>query len=281
MPIAKTRCIAQCVMLIPFGIWGCSENVTPWAPYTLDTQAMCIPNLDEKIESSEFPMLDGVEATYRASTDISLDFAIGSTTTGISVWDFSADIPDDQEYSIAPHSIQNLENAWFATSFPTASWVVANDLQEDSFGLYSIDTNAFWLHGLASTTENDTLLTYENALPLLRFPIQEGDHFVAQSNVEGKSAGLPFTGIHKYDVTVQKTGILWLHNYTFASVWRINTIFQILPPVGNSITVYQSSFFTECFGELVRLQSDINPSDFSFGDFSTNNIANMRRLYLE
>ena len=254
------------MILISLFIVGCSENQTPWTAYqALDTQ-LCLPNMDRQLDAAEFPLFQEQSAEYWIGGARELDFLIGQTEAGVPIWNFQGNTEADQ---LIEMGAVRLDSQWYAPHFSDGQWVIANDAEETSVGVYRFDENALWLLGVASSEEEpeagQTLLVYDAPAALLQFPMKLGDAFQQEAQItDGVSNGLPFYGTHRYDVSVSKLGELYLDDIIFSESYRVNTSFTIIPSIGDPFSVKQSSFFSECFGELVRLESERNASDFSF-----------------
>lgn len=250
-------------MMLLLGWLACTENQTPYAPYVWEDDALCLPNIDGQIEASEFPLQDSGVAVYRVASSVSVDFAIGRTTDDVPIWDFSAAMDGEDLQQFDVYRVSDTDD-WPLTDFPQAQWLISNDSSSESVGVYTFE-DALSLLGTTSTDSNENLWRYQEPVPILRFPLVVGDGYSVQGVIEqGQINGLPFVGVHHYDVTISARGELWLENVRFTDVYRVNTLLTVRPSNGQDFSVHQSSFFSECAGELVRLQSPINASDFSF-----------------
>lgn len=250
---------------------GCGANQTPWTPIQNNETQLCFPNMDQQIEASEFPLFQEQSAEYWVGGERDLDFLIGQTEEEVPIWNFQGETEDDQLVEIGA---VRLGSQWYASHFSGGEWVIANDSEEKSVGIYRFDDSALWLLGVSSSEEDpeegQTLLIYDDPVALLRFPMVVGDSFTQEADIgEGISNGLPFVGTHRYDVNLRKIGELYLDGIIFSEALRVNTRFTVIPNIGDSFSVNQSSFFSECFGELVRLESELNASDFSFSSAQT------------
>lgn len=260
-------------------IWlllACGENQTPYAPYESAASSLCIPNLDGELLAAEFPLQQSDGALYRVAESVSVDFALGRTTEGTPVWDFSGTIDGEQMAGFQVWQARS-QDRWSLEDFPEATWLIANDSDADTVGVYDFTETGLWLLGTTSDDRAEDHWRYTEPVPLLQLPISEGDSYTVAGDIEaGQINGLPFVGRHHYDVSVVSRGELWLQNLRFTDVYRVNTILSVEPTTGTSFVIHQSSFFSECVGELVRIQSPPNATDFTF-----DSIASIRIVHFE
>lgn len=261
------------------GLWmmllACGENQTPYAPYEREASDLCIPNLDGQLEASEFPLTVAGDADYWIAEDVSVAYRLGADDQGTPIWTFAEVVDTATEQTLTVQSIQQIGETWYGSLFPSAEWVIANDQDQTTVGLYALDESALWMFGLVSPGDQDAnRIVYQTEVPLLRFPLQEGDQYTSEGTVEaGVNNGLPFSGTHRYTVSVGARGELWLPSLRFTDVYRVDTQFEVIPTIGDAFGVRQRSFYSECFGEIVRLQSAINESEVAF-----TNVAEIRIL---
>ena len=145
-------------------------------------------------------------------------------------------------------------------------------------GLYTFDARSLSMLGVVSPSDAETQrIVYDAPVSLMRFPMRVGDAFVSEGEIDGGvSNGLPFSGLHRYSVSVGERGELWLPTLRFVDVYRVDTLLEVEPTIGDSFWVRQRSFYSECFGELVRLQSQINAENSGF-----TNVAEIRVLSVQ
>lgn len=240
----------------------------------------CVPNLDGKIDSNEIQPAIGIPLSYLVSpsgTTRNVNVAGTVDSNGHTLWDFSIDYADDQ---IARVQAQPLAGKWYASSFPAAAFVVAQDAGDRVEGVILFDANGYHLLGLASTDENPpegkTLYVYDAPVDLFRFPLTPGLAYSSTGNVQNATLrGLPYAGKDTYDIKVDAAGTLVLPEITFTQALRVRTTLTATPAAGQAVTTKQVSFLFECFGEVARATSQTNETN---DDFTT--AAEVRRLGL-
>lgn len=274
------RRFVGCLSMTLLGGFGfaCGENQTPYANFVLESPTLCLPDLNGELSADEFPLLSEGSVEYAIANDQTVGYRLGKDSEGVSVWDFSTPIEGSQTQSISVLGMQSLGDTWYGSLFPEAQWAIANDEQETTVGLYTFDEHSLSMLGLVSPDNSETQrIVYDAPVSLMRFPMSVGDVFVSEGVIdEGVSNGLPFSGVHRYSVSVGERGELWLPTLRFLDVYRVDTLLEVEPTIGDTFLVRQRSFYSECFGELVRLQSQINAEDSGF-----TNVAEIRVLSVQ
>lgn len=259
---------------------ACGENLTPPAGADAGGGTFgCVPDLDGRITADEMPVTLELAADYYVSPDgTTVDLAGTVDGSGRRVWDFSRESPTDERVAIAA---QPLGPQWYAGRMAAGQFVVPALAAGELDGVYSRDDSALWLHGLA-TAEQDppggrTILVYDQPVPLLRFPIADGDSFTAVGTVSGGTLdGLPYNGTDTYEVAADAVGRLEVPSLTFTQAHRVRTRVEVAPAAGGvTATRRQVSFFFECFGEVTRATSRVGEPN---ADFMT--AAELRRFAL-
>jgi hypothetical protein len=215
----------------------------------------CVPNLDGKIESHELAPALGATAHYAvtpAGEERPVDVA-GRVTAGRLLWDWSVASRLDQ--AVAP--------------------IDAGGTTE---GIYRHTPGALLLLGVASREENPsegkTILVYENAVQLYRFPLTPGASWVSVGKARnGTLRGLPWAQDDAYEVKVDAAGHLALPDLEFTQALRVRMHVTITPAVGQTVRRRQVSYVSECFGEVARATSRLGEEA---EDFTT--AAEVRRL---
>lgn len=264
------------------GLFGCQDNTTrPGHDPVKDTEPpnlTCVPNLDGKIDANELQAALGIPASFLVSPageKRSVDLVGTANNDGSPIWDFSQDFASDQQATI---QASDVSGKWYKASFPDGEFAAPVDAAGTLEGIYKHTDADLSLLGIASTEEKpkkgQTLLVYDAPIPLYKFPIEPGKHWIASGEVQnGLTYGLPYAGKDTYDVTVGETGQLELFDYTFTQVHRIKLHIVQEPAVGKSISTRQTQFLFECFGEVARATSK---PDETKDDFTT--AAEVRRL---
>jgi hypothetical protein len=210
-----------------------------------------------------------------AGTTRQVDLVGTVDSQGHRVWDFGSDYADDQ---VATITATGISGKWYATSFPSATFVAPFDAGDTLEAVYAYNTTAIVLLGLASRDPDGpggkTLVSYAPPIALYQFPLHVGQSYSTSGTItNGTLRGLPYAGTDTYDIAVDASGQLTLEAYTFSQVLRVRTTATVAPSAGQSITTRQTSFFFECFGEVARATSEPGETN---DDFTT--AAELRRL---
>jgi hypothetical protein len=243
---------------------SCSDNLTradkpAYEPSPLP-ELTCSPNLDGQITNAELQTtfdtpVPLVVSPASQSRTVSLEGRVGAD--GKRSWDVGEDYKDDRSASITARKVAG---TWFAASFTTAGFTTPFDLSETTLGVYASDDTGIRLLGLVSREENPasgkTLYVYATPILVAKFPLKVGESWTSSSDVRQSTLrGLPYAGKDTYEVKVDAAGTLTLRDYTFTQALRVKTKVTVAPAVGAATVRRQTSFFFECFGEVLRAVS--------------------------
>lgn len=232
---------------------ACGVNQTPQPEPVLE-QPSCVPNRDGVITPDELPIAYGANVGYYASPPGVTRTVNLVATNG--VWDFSEERADDQVIALGPVP---LKDQWYASMFPTGQFAV--DGGGGLEGIYHQDSQALWLDGTAShdpaPAAGKTLVHYASPIPVLRFPIADGDTYTTVAQITaGTINGLPFIGTDEVAVTVRGEGRLDVPYVQFSPALRVSTLVTRKPSTGTPIVTRRNIIFLfECFGEVTRVES--------------------------
>ncbi len=270
---------AKPAALVLLALAGCAEPITYPPPAEADAGPFtCLPNLDGQLDASELQAALNVPITYLVSapsTTQTVNLAGQVDSAGNRFWDFSQSLSSDVPTTI---EATPLDGKWYGGSFPGGQWAAPIDAADTVEGVYSADSSAIYVLGLASTTqspkEGQTLVVYGTPVALYRFPMTAGSSWTSTGTVMGGMLrGLPYAGTDTYAVTDVAVGQMLLHDYTFTQVHRVRTTATVSPSVGAAAVTRQDQFLFECFGEVVRATSKVGETK---DDFTT--AAEVRRL---
>jgi hypothetical protein len=241
--------------LIALAACGTNETPQPAAPPQLPS---CIPNRDGAITADELPIALGAKVDYYTSANTQV-------TLAGDVVDLSQERASDQVIALGPTA---LGVQWYAASFPSGQFVV--DAGGGLDGIYHQDDRALWLDGTASQMDGagKTLIVYPTPLPVLRFPVADGESYSSTVAITATIAGLPFNGTDQLDVNVTAAERLDVPYVQFSPVLRVRE--TAVRRTGNaSVTKRTTIFLFECFGEVARAESkqdETNP-DFTTAEY--------------
>jgi hypothetical protein len=272
-------------LAVAVALAACGENQThpappdPYAPPDGGGLA-CLPNLDGRIDAHELQTALDVPVSFLVSPagqtrPVALAGVV--TASGQRLWDWSAAAPDDQAAAI---SAQALTGTWYGPAFPDGQFSLPLDAAGANRAIYRRDDTGIYLLGVASASDTPanqkTLLVYQPGILVTRFPVVDGDAWVAAGTIQnGTLLGLPYAGRDTYEVRVDGAGRLVLPDLELTQAFRVRTRVTVEPSVGAPVTRRQVIFLFECFGEVARAQSqDGEPAE----DFTV--AAEVRRLAL-
>jgi hypothetical protein len=252
--------LRRLVLLLFLGACGVDGAAAPDAGVV-----SCLPDLDGSLTHEELPVAFGVTADYYVGENRAVDLSGPD-------WDLSREEADDEIVAIGPVA---LGAQWYADDFASGQFVTDGPAGLDA--VYHLDAQGLWLHGLASTTEDETLLVYDAPVAVLRLPLGAGDAWTAIGRVSGGTLdGLPYIGTDTYEIRAGDAGTLDLPYVRFRGALPVATHVIVRPDAGGVTTSRrQVSFLFECFGEIARAESRADEPD---EDFTT--AASLRRFAL-
>jgi hypothetical protein len=263
------------IALISAGCFGTRLPTNDDAGYGpgQDLALSCTANNDGVIERSEIGFPIGAQIRYLTNppgttVTVAPDGTLGSAGRE---WDFSSTAGQVLTLDIEP-----LAGAWYAPSFPDATYATLADVGSDTLGIFKVTDSALLLLGFASRTPNQTLLVYDAPVATLQFPVQLGDGWVTGAHVtNGTLQGQPFASTDTYQVTVDEKGAVILPYLRVENVLRVHVNITQTIPGGVSLPRVQHLFFRECDGEIGRMVSPTGTTDPAF-----TSAAEFRRLAL-
>lgn len=234
-----------------------------------DLAPSCVANNDGEIAASELTQLRvGASARYLVNpqgTTVMVD-PIGKATASGPEWDLTSTAGDVVELNLI-----DVSTAWFAASFPGASYATVTDLGSRTLGIFRVTDTAIEILGYASEAPNQTLLVYDRPIISLKLPVRVGDGWISTGRVvNGKLNGQPFASTDTYRVSVDAKGTAQLPYLTLDNTLRIQVQLTQTLPGGLPITRIQQLLFHECAGEIGRMSSppgETNPSFTTAAEF--------------
>jgi hypothetical protein len=255
---------------------GCGSNKTP-QPGVDGGSLSCLPNLDGRIDVSELPVAFDQVAEYFVDNNATVNLAGGVDGEGVRVWSFADSADSATRQALSAESVTD---KWYAGQFPGAQWA-NSDLAGAIDSVFRLDDSGLWLLGQASRQPDPpsgrTLIVYQTPVAVLRLPLERGMEWTEVGEVvDGEINGLPYRATDTYVIRVSDSGRVELPLVKFSPAFKVETAVDVVPALGGvTVSRRQTSFFFECFGELVRATSR---DDESQADFST--AAELRRFAL-
>jgi len=207
---------------------------------------------DGIITRDEMVIEVGLGATYRVNqtAPVTVDL-VGTPSGGEPLWDFTGTTPSDQS---VVDELLPVAGTWFAADFPTATYIA--HLDPDTYGVFRVTPQALSMIGIASVTANETLMTYDVPVDLLRFPIALNDHYVISTTSTGTYSWTPFWTIEEtYDVTVDARGRVVVPAGSFHALRIRTNLHQVIPFTVFTVDRTLYIWVTECFGIVARITS--------------------------
>ena len=209
---------------------------------------------DGVINRQELVIEVGMGATYRVNQDtpVTVDL-VGQMSGGEPLWDFSQGTSSDRS---VVDELLPVVGTWFAADFPDATYAALLDEGLGTLGVYRVTADAVSMLGIVSQTANETLLTYDPPVDLMRFPIALNDHYIVETTSSGTYSWTLFTAEETYEFTVDARGRVVVPAGSFHAA-RIRTDFmQHIPYTAIYVERILYVWVTECFGVVARVQSE-------------------------
>lgn len=238
------------------------------------SSGFCSQNHDGVIERHEVGFIVGASLTMRAATATPVDLT-GTTSGGMRHWDFSGPMSNDEDVMLGALPVTG---AWYASMFPTASYAARLSVTSENLGVFEVQDGQLLLLGVVSPTDSGifsrTNLTYDPPVPVLRFPLREGDTWTVRSIASGRAMGSVAAVTENYTFTVDARGAL---RTPFVSedfdVLRVRSDLSRTSLGFPIASVRSFAFITECYGTIANVSSQDGETDI---EFST--AAEVRRL---
>jgi hypothetical protein len=215
----------------------------------------CTPNGDYVITAQELPLGPGLKATYRVAASVTIDTTGTAQADGTRNWDFSGALAGDKNVLLETSSPTG---AWWASSYPTATYAVPLSSTSDLLGVFKLDAVSLSLLGIVSPTNvatTKTNVSYGTPVPVTKLPLQMGSAWtVTNVNVTGTYQGTAgYTYYETYDIRVDAKGHLTTPFGVFP-VLRVSTL------LSKTIGLYTTKtrtygYMAECFGTVASAVS--------------------------
>jgi hypothetical protein len=219
-----------------------------------DEGPSCTANNDGVLDRSEILFIAGASVDYTmnpAATTVDVNLVPGTGSEGEPLWNFSE--PLSERVTL---TYMDAAGQWFTPEFPGATYALPASPGSSLLGIYRITDDRIALLGSASLEEGLTLLVYDNEVPILRFPLAEGDGWIMTARIEdGLFEGNPFASEDTYDVEVAALGTVDLGFLTMRNSLQVTITTRQRFPGGETRISIQHVWLHECYGEIVRVRS--------------------------
>jgi hypothetical protein len=220
----------------------------------------------------DVPLAAGLSATFRIATNETIDTAGTDNGDGTKSWDFSGALASDQNQII---STLSPTGTWWGSSFATATYGTTLSSTATTLGVFDYGANALTLIGVVSPTSDgvtETKLTYATPIPILNFPLHNGQTWSTTSTVTGTLDGVLSDYTEEYDSSVDAVGTVKTPYGTFAAL-RVNTL--LTQASINKTRTY--AWVTGCFGTIAKATSATTSTGTAPGENFTQ-AAELERL---
>lgn len=230
----------------------------------------CTPVHDGVLTSAESPVVIGIGVRYLAAgsedSPVSVDLAGSAASDGVTEWHFEEALPGDSQLVL---EAQAPEGFWFSDRFEGATYVAALDRAGETLGVFRRTEEAVLLLGAASAEEGYTLLTYDPPVPVLAFPLAEGDTLNVETEVSGTFEGNPYyVATDSYETVVDAAGRVVTNAGAFPVLRvRVHQTVRIPILVYPFELVYETwryTFLTPCLGQVAYVASRLDETEPSF-----------------
>lgn len=235
-----------------------SENDTSEDTGEVDTgdtdENLCVPNHDGVIERDEFPLEVGISVNFLLGIDTPVDLSGNS-------WDFSGIMNQDSTVVVTPAPPSDF---WFGENAPDSTYVTVLSYSSETYGVFTLTDNALFLDGIASFEDGlfATQLGFDPPVPMLQFPLQEGDSWEVETTVSGLLNGSWTSYSETYTSEIDKAGTLTTPMGEFP-VLRLNT--GVDRWIGILNTKNRSmGFVAECYGTVATVSSELDETASEF-----------------
>ena len=198
----------------------------------------------------DVPLAAGLSATFRIATNETIDTAGTLNADGSRSWDFSGALASDKDQII---STLSPSGTWWTGSFATATYASTLSSTATTLGVFDYGASALSLVGVVSPTSDgvsETKLTYATPIPILSFPLHNGQTWTTTSNVSGTLDGVASFYSEEYDSSVDAIGTVKTPFATFAAL-RVNTLLTQA-----SVTKTRTyAWVTGCYGTIAKATS--------------------------
>ena len=180
---------------------------------------------------------------------------MAASRTEARIWDLSVGLAGDH---LALVETQKLDDKWFASTFPNATYASRLSDSSDLLGVFEVGAASLTLRGVVSPADGltKTELSYSPPVVVLDFPLTEGKSWSTTSNVTGVAQGVTVLYTESYDSHIDAHGQLLTPYGTF-DVLRTRVV--LTRQVGIITTVVRSFLFTtECFGTVATMVANDN-----------------------
>ncbi len=225
----------------------------------------CVPNNDGTITAAEAPLGPGLHAKFRVATNATVSTAGVTQNDGSRVWDLSGALGGDADVTVDTVSVTN---AWYASSFATASYATLLSPTSNLLGVFRFGGNELALQGVVSPSQQGayTNVSYSPEAIAIQFPMSMNSTWASNSTINGTASGIPVLYYESYQSKVDAHGTMKTPYGTF-QVLRIATV--LTKTVGPTVSITRTfGFFAECATQVATIASQVDEPTAEFTNAS-------------
>ena len=238
----------------------------------------CLPNNDGVITADEAPFGANHTAMFRVTTDVTGFYSEPECDSDGCVWDLLHVNGSTDDLLV---STEESDGWWFSDdpAFADATYVAPMGdfalslgamevCSQQQFGVFQVTDNALLVLGLVSEHEEDgTKLIYDPPLPMLKFPMEDGDSWVVETTASGPlcNSWVDYNVRQTAETDVDAWGTVRTPFGDFENVLRVNTLLRRHMGVGVMPTQIRTHLFVaECFTSIATIVSEEGETDADF-----------------
>jgi len=228
-------------------------------------QVGCVPNHDGTITADEAPLQPGLHAKFRWASNVTFSTAGETQTDGSRIWDFTGALKGDADVTVDTTS---LANAWYASSFATASYATPLSPSSSLLGVFRFGGGELALDGVVSPSQQGayTNVSYSPEAIAIQFPLTMNATWSSTSTITGTASGVPVVYYESYQSKVDAYGVAKTPYGDF-DVLRIATV--LTKTVGALVTITRTyGFFAECATQVATIVSQTDEASAEFSNAS-------------
>ncbi|GAB4206159.1 MAG: hypothetical protein OHK0013_22590 [Sandaracinaceae bacterium] len=234
---------------------------TDTGPATDSGARVCAPDRDGTITRAEVPLRAGLYATFRIAEDAVVSTA-GVTMGGARRWDLSGALTGDRDERV---ELRAPAGAWWAGAFPLATYATELSASSENLGVFEVREDALLLLGVVSPESGltQTRLTYDPPVPVLRFPLREGDAWTVTSTVSGQALGAVTAYTEEYTFVADASGTI-ATPFGEVAVIRVRSELERTQGLVPLDARRSFAFVSECLGTVATVTSRSFETDAEF-----------------
>ncbi len=248
------------LLLLGAGGWGCSEGTPVQALPGAGRRPVptCSGDNDGRVAVGELDFSPGGAAPYavQPASAESVEPS-GAPEEGRGVWDFRGATFDH----LQEVPLQDPAGSWYGELAFRATLAMplstTNDGTTDAYLILRATEEALLILGAASPEPDEFLLLYDDEVPMLRFPLAEGDRWTQRvgaapgstwQDIDLEAAGL----VDQYSLEVRGRGRLLLPGMFIDNVLWVQMTLDRSVPGQPDLQVTETFLVHECLGTVAR-----------------------------